>query len=170
MKDKKNVIIAILTGIIILGFGYILGSNTGSNKKTSKEITQSSSTYTTSEPSNFSSTKEVERTASTLVDEVESNQQLSEEEIAFDKFVSLEGRWGVPQSGNMFTITSNGKWIESSVGRDDMEINISFNRYDQYTNTIFLIREGYGTKIQINNDSEIIVDYGEGEVNTYIKL
>lgn len=61
MKDKKNIIIAILSGIIILGIGYMIGSRTQS-----KEVTDLTPQPTINESVPSNSTKQT--TASTFKD------------------------------------------------------------------------------------------------------
>ena len=61
MKDKKNIIIAILSGIIILGIGYMIGS-----RNQSKEVTDLTPQPTINESATSNSTKQ--STASTFKD------------------------------------------------------------------------------------------------------
>ncbi len=61
MKDKKNIIIAILSGIIILGIGYMIGS-----RNQSKEVTDLTPQPTINESATSNSTKQT--TTSTFKD------------------------------------------------------------------------------------------------------
>lgn len=68
MKDKKNIIIAILSGIIILGIGYMLGTRNSNDKKENLVRTSESSNsseYSSSKENTSSTFKDVELTEKT---------------------------------------------------------------------------------------------------------
>ena len=166
MKDKKNIVIAILSGIIILGLGYMLG------KKNTNSYTLFTSTTTSSTRHEYSSTTTSISTESTSFHDVEKTEITSDslvpiqdktaEEIAFDKMASLKGTWAVWQSDNNFTIHEDSTWTTRQHGPGgDRTLDVEVVDYDEYSNTLNIILEGTYTQIRIINEKEIILDSGE---------
>lgn len=179
MKDKKNIIIAVLSGIIILGVGYTLGTK-NSNKETADTSSMttfstrheySSTSTTSSNGSDSTSFHDVEKTEITS-DSLITVQELTDEEIAFDKMVSLQGTWAVWQSDNNFTIHPDGTWTNRPAGPGgDRIMNVEAIDYDESTNTLNVSIDNDLTQIHIQNEKELFIEFGkDGSSSKFILI
>lgn len=176
MKDKKNIVIAILSGIIILGLGYMLGKK-NTNTETSITSTTTSSTRheyssaTTSISTESTSFHDVEKTEITS-DSLVTVQEPTDQEIAFDKMVSLQGTWAVWQSDNNFTIHPDGTWTNRPAGPGgDRIMNVEAIDYDESTNTLNVSIDNDLTQIHIQNEKELFIEFGtDGSSSKFILI
>ncbi|MBO0429131.1 hypothetical protein JZO82_08165, partial [Vagococcus fluvialis] len=116
MKDKKNIIIAILSGIIILGIGYMIGSR-NQNKETMNLTSQSTLTKTTITNSTKQTTnstfKDVELTDETS----QNNRNLPTELLPYsDEEIEYARVW----------LAVMGEDYLDKIGRENFNLNISF--------------------------------------------
>lgn len=115
MKDKKNIIIAILSGIIILGIGYIIGSRS-QNKETMNLTSQSTLTKTTINNSTNQTTnstfKDVELTDKTS----QNNRNLPTELLPYsDEEIEYARVW----------LAVMGEDFLDKIGKENFNLNIS---------------------------------------------
>ena len=133
MKDKKNIIIAILSGIIILGIGYMIGS-----RNQSKEVTDLTPQPTINESATSNSTKQT--TTSTFKDveltskTSENNRNLptellpySDEEIEYARvWLAVMGEDYLeevgPDSNFSFSVTLIPKGEHLGYGKKDYDV------------------------------------------------
>ena len=145
MKDKKNIIIAILSGIIILGIGYMIVTRNSNDKKENLVRTSESSNsseYSSSKENTSSTFKDVELTEKTL----ESNRNLptellpySDEEIEYARvWLAVMGEDYLEQvdSNDQFrlgvTLISKGEHI--GYGKNTYDVTWSKNVIALYAN------------------------------------
>lgn len=164
MRDKRDIMIVILVIIIFAGGGYFLGTK-NRIKNDSKQVNSTSSSVKSNESSSI---KLVESTTQTSTKDMTEETQktdpsLSQEEIAFNKMVSLQGKWGVPQSGRMFTIHEDGTWSSMTVGVSEPRIiNVTAESYNAMTDTLYVSIDGESAQIHIITKEHIIIDYNDG--------
>ena len=180
MKDKKNIVIIILLLIIFFGSGYFFG-NTNSKEKapstkgTSSTVSESTQNTTSSireSSTSNSSFKDVEANKSTDDISINKQSQPSKSDIAFEKMMTLQGKWAVWQSDNNFTIHEDGSWTNKPAGPGgDRVMNVKVVDYDETTNTLNLVIEDDYTQIHIQNDKKIIMESGKnGGSSTFILI
>lgn len=133
MKDKKNIIIAILSGIIILGIGYMIVTRNSNDKKENLVRTSESSNsseYSSSKENTSSTFKDVELTEKTS----ESNRNLptellpySDEEIEYARvWLAVMGEDYLeevgPDSNFSFSVTLIPKGEHLGYGKRDYDV------------------------------------------------
>lgn len=164
MRDKRDIIIVILIVVIFAGGGYFLGTQNKA-KNASPHVSSTTSSMKTSVSS---TTKQLESSTQTSIKESTKESQrtepsLSQEEIAFNKMVSLQGKWGVPQSGSMFTIHEDGTWSTLPVGPGDVRVmDVQVDSYNAMTDTLYVSIDGEAAQIHIITKEHIIIDYNDG--------
>lgn len=156
MKDKKNWVIALLSLIIVFGAGYFWGNSKNKNEQVNLVISNSSTEISTNSSSESTSTT-ISATIETSVKESEPRDE------AFERMVSLQGKWVVWQSDNNFTIHEDGTWTTRTVGPGgERNIPVEIYSYDKASDTLYVNTDGRETKIQIIDENTLILDSNSG--------
>ncbi|MEG0733012.1 MAG: hypothetical protein RR470_11485 [Vagococcus sp.] len=173
MKDKRNIIIAILILIIALGAGYIWGSSKNNTNKKEIVTTSESSKQQISKTTETSeeSTSESSASSSTVQSTTDTEPKVSELSQAQQAMSPLVGEWGVPNSGVFLTIHSAGYWSTDPVGPGDViKFDVVLHSFDETTNTVFLDRDGEPAELTIISNDKFTLNIANQDVNTFERL
>lgn len=166
MRDKRDIIIVILIVVIFAGGGYFLGVKNRNNR----DMGHAESSTTKKDVTSTTSTKKSESTTSSTSSIYESSTQtqstepsLSQEEIAFNKMVSLQGKWGVPSTDSFLMIHEDGSWSATTVGLSEpRQLDVQIDSYNAMSDTLYITIGGEAAQIHVITKDHIIIDYNDG--------
>ncbi|UUV99363.1 hypothetical protein [Vagococcus luciliae] len=164
MKDKRDLIIVILVVIIFAGGGYFLGTQ----NKLKNDSPQFDSTTSSMETIISSTTKQLESSTQTSIKESTKESQstepsLSQEDIALNKMISLQGKWAVPSTDSFLMIHEDGSWSATTVGLSEpRQLDVQIDSYNAMSDTLYVTIGGDAAQIHVITNEKIIIDYNDG--------